>query len=139
LLEYAAPLGLRLGLENRYHYLEHPSPDELGILLGLAGPEQIGFIYDSGHAQTLSRLGFYADDVWLERFAPRILGTHLHDLVNTTDHYAPGLGDVDFAPIAAALPAAAFRTCEFQTFNTPEQVKAGLEWLAKAGCIKKLS
>ena len=36
------------------------------------------------------------------------------------------------------LPADAFRTCEFQNFNSPEQVKAGLEFLAEHGCIKKL-
>ena len=59
LLAHAQPLGVRLGIENRYHYLEHPSPDELQTLLGLAGPEQIGFIYDIGHAETLDCLGFY--------------------------------------------------------------------------------
>ena len=59
LLAHAEPLGVRLGIENRYHYLEHPSPDELQTLLGLAGPDQIGFIYDIGHAETLDCLGFY--------------------------------------------------------------------------------
>lgn len=58
LLAYAEPLGISLGLENRYHYLEHPSPDELQNLLDLASPRQIGFIYDIGHAETLDCLGF---------------------------------------------------------------------------------
>jgi HAD superfamily hydrolase (TIGR01549 family) len=138
LLAYAGQFGIRLGLENRYHYLEHPSPDELGILLSLAGPQQLGFIYDIGHAEALSRLGFYPRGVWLERFATRIFGTHLHDIVGITDHYAPGLGGADFAIAAASLPEDAFRTCEFQTFNSPEQVKAGLEFLMEHGCIKKL-
>ena len=57
LLAHAEPLGIRLGIENRYHYLEHPSPDELQTLLGLASPGQIGFIYDIGHAETLDCLG----------------------------------------------------------------------------------
>lgn len=138
LLDYAEPLRIRLGLENRYHYLEHPSPDELEILLKLAGPEQIGFLYDIGHAETLERLGFYPHSEWLERFAPRMIGTHLHDVITTVDHYAPGLGNVDFDMAAAALPDNAFRTCEFQNFNTTEQVKAGLEFLVKHKCIKKL-
>jgi len=138
LLAYAEPLGIRLGIENRYHYLEHPSPDELQTLLELASPRQIGFIYDIGHAETLDCLGFYPRGEWLERFAPRVIGTHLHDVINTTDHYAPGLGNVDFEPICRYLPADAFRTCEFQNSNSPEQVKAGLEFLAKHGCIKKI-
>ncbi|MBI5298387.1 MAG: HAD-IA family hydrolase [Chloroflexi bacterium] len=138
LLAHAEPLGIRLGIENRYHYLEHASPDELQILLDLAGPQRIGFIFDIGHAETLDRLGFYPRDEWLRRFAPRILGTHLHDVITTTDHYAPGLGSVDFESAGGYLPAEAFRTCEFQNFNSPEQVKRGLDFLVEHGCIKKL-
>jgi sugar phosphate isomerase/epimerase len=136
LLTYAQKTKVRLGIENRYHYMEFPSPDELEILLGLADPDQIGFIYDVGHAQTLDLLGFYPHEEWLNRFGPRIIGTHLHDVLGTTDHYAPGLGNVDFDMVAAYLPENAFRTCEFQTFNTPEQVKTGLKMLVEHGCIK---
>jgi putative hydrolase of the HAD superfamily len=136
LLGHAENTGVSLGIENRYHYMEFPSPDELGTLLALAGPDRIGFLYDVGHAQTLDILGFYRHEEWLKRFAPRIIGTHLHDVVGTTDHYAPGLGEVDFDMVASYLPEKAFRTCEFQTFNTPEQVKAGLRFLVEHGCIK---
>ncbi|HLO14479.1 MAG TPA: HAD-IA family hydrolase [Anaerolineales bacterium] len=138
LLTYAEKFGVCLGIENRYHYLEFPNPDELEILLGLADPNRIGFIYDVGHAQALDQMGFYPYEEWLKRFAPRIIGTHLHDVVGTTDHYAPGRGEVDFGMVAAYLPDGTFRTCEFQTFNTPEQVKAGLEFLVERGCIKSL-
>jgi HAD superfamily hydrolase (TIGR01549 family) len=136
LLSYAEGTGVYLGIENRYHYMEFPSPDELGILLELAGPERIGFIYDVGHAEALDRLGFYPHEEWLKRYSSRIIGTHLHDVVGTTDHYAPGLGTVDFDMVAKYLPENAFRTCEFQTFNTPEQVKAGLRFLVEHDCIK---
>ncbi len=138
LLAYAAPFGIRLGLENRNYYVEYPSPDELGLLLSLAGPEQIGFVYDIGHAEAQSRLGLIPNELWLGRFASRIIGVHLHDVAGTSDHYAPGLGDVDFTKAGASLPQNCFRTCEFQTFNTPEQVKAGLAYLAEHGCIKTL-
>jgi putative hydrolase of the HAD superfamily len=135
LLDVALPLHICLGLENRYHYLEHPSPDELEILLSLAGPDNVGFIFDAGHAETLDRLGFYPKNEWLERFTTRIIGTHLHDVVTTVDHYAAGLGDADFKAMAAYLPENAFRTCEFQNFNSPEQVKAALEFLVEHKCI----
>lgn len=136
LLAHAEGTGVRLGIENRYHYMEIPSPDELEILLAVASPARIGFLYDVGHAQTLDTLGFYRHEEWLKRFASRIIGTHLHDVIGTTDHYAPGLGSVDFDMVAAYLPENAFRTCEFQTFNTPEQVAAGLRVLVERGCIK---
>jgi HAD superfamily hydrolase (TIGR01549 family) len=139
LLDYANKFGICLGIENRYHYMEYPSPDELEILLELAGPEQVGFIYDVGHAQTLDRLGFYAHEDWLKRFAPRMVGAHLHDVVGVIDHFAPGLGEVDFSMVAKYLPENAFRTCEFHPSNTSEQVKAGLKFLFEHGCIKTQS
>jgi len=138
LLEYAGRFGVRLGLENRYHYFDIPNPDEMGFLLGLAGPDQLGFVYDTGHAQALDRLGFYPHEDWLQRYSARMIGVHLHDVIGITDHYAPGLGEVDFDRLAAYLPADAFRTCEFQVVNTTEQVKAGLKFLAEHGCIKCL-
>jgi sugar phosphate isomerase/epimerase len=116
--------------------MEFPSPDELQVLLDLADPDRIGFIYDVGHAYTLDQLGFYSHEEWLKRFGPRIVGTHLHDVAGLTDHYAAGLGEVDYAMVAKYLPERAFRTCEFQTFNTPEQLRAGLKVLAEHGCIK---
>ncbi|PKO13535.1 MAG: hypothetical protein CVU39_18605 [Chloroflexi bacterium HGW-Chloroflexi-10] len=135
LLDYAIPLGIRLGIEVRYHFMEIPSPDELEILLNMATPEQIGFIYDVGHAQTLDRLGFYPHQEWLDRFASRIIETHMHDVLGTTDHLAPGMGEVDFDMVARYLPLNAIRTCEFQEFNTVEQVKSGLNYLLEKGCI----
>ncbi len=138
LLDYASRFGISIGLENRYHFMEFPSPDELDVLLGMARANQLGFIYDVGHAQHLSRLGFYPHDEWLKRFGRRIIGTHLHDMVGLQDHYAPGLGDVDFDLIADYLPKNAFRTCEFMEFNSPEQVKAGLKYLFDHRCITTL-
>jgi sugar phosphate isomerase/epimerase len=118
--------------------MEYPSSDELGTLLELASPEQLGFIFDVGHAQHLSRLGFYPHDEWLKRFAPRIIGTHLHDIIGLQDHFAPGLGNVNYNNVASYLPENSFRTCECLEFNTPEQVTSGLKYLYEHGCIKSI-
>jgi len=136
LLDYAAPSRIRLGLENRYHYFDIPSPDEMGDLLALADPERLGFIYDVGHAQAMDRLGFYPHEEWLHRYAPRIIEVHLHDVVGVKDHLAPGLGEVDFNMVASYLPEEAIRTFELQATNSPEQVKAGLKYLIETGCVK---
>lgn len=135
LLVYASRFKIRLGVENRSHFREYPSPDELETLLGLGKPDQLGFIYDVGHAQQLSRLGFYPHDEWLKRFSTRIIGIHLHDVCGLNDHFAAGLGDVDFKKISTYLPENAVRTCEFDVMNTPEQVKSGLKFLFEHGCI----
>jgi len=129
LSEYAAQRGVRLGLENRFHYSEIPLPDELDELLDLGLGNAVGYWHDIGHAQVLEHLGFDTHEEWLRRFAGRMIGVHLHDVVDLTDHLAAGLGQVDWEMVAGYLPAGALRTCEFQSSNSPQQVTAGLEWL----------
>ena len=134
LAEHAARMGLRLGLENRYHYFEIPLPDELEMLLDLGCDGVIGYWHDVGHAQALEHLGFFSHQEWLSRFAPRIVGVHLHDIVGIRDHLAPGLGQIDWDMVARYLPDNALRTCECQPVNSPQQVAAGARWLVEKKC-----
>jgi HAD superfamily hydrolase (TIGR01509 family) len=138
LTEYASARNVRLGLENRYHYREFPSPDEMEILLKLGKPEILGMTFDVGHAEHLSRLEFYPYKEWLTRFADRIFETHMHDVRGIIDHFAAGMGEVDFLELAEYLPENAIRTCEFLDTNTPEDVISSLQYLAINGCIKQL-
>lgn len=135
LAEYAGECGIQLGLENRYHYFEIPLPDELDDLLCLGFPN-VGFWYDVGHAEALAQLGFIQHEEWLRRFASRIIGVHLHDIVGIDDHRAAGEGQINWEMIARYLPAAALRTCEFQNDNSPQQVVAGVKWLIEKGCLQ---
>ena len=138
LLDYADQFNVRLGLENRYHFMDIPSIDEMEEFISLSDPKRLGFIYDVGHAQALDRLGFYSHEDWLKRYASRMIGTHLHDVIGVTDHYAPGLGEIDFNKIAPYLPETAFRTFELLPGNTLAQVKNGLILMADTGCIQYL-
>ncbi len=135
LAEYARRRNIRLGLENRYHYHEIPSPDELEILLNIGYDDVIGFWYDVGHAETLDRLGFYPHAEWLERFSRRIVGVHLHDVVGIDDHHSAGAGQVDWGMVARYLPKDALRTCEFQNYNSPQDIAAGVAFLIEHGCL----
>jgi sugar phosphate isomerase/epimerase len=136
LAEYAGRSAIKLGIENRYHYLEIPSPNELGRLLEAIGDERVGFWYDVGHAHTLERLGFYAHQAWLQHYASRMIGVHLHDVIGLKDHQAPGSGEVDWGLVVDYLPDnAIIRTCEFRHYLTSEQVVAGLQFLADKRCI----
>ena len=138
LIEFADQYNVKLGLENRYHYMDIPIIDEMEELFQLADPSALGFIYDVGHAQALGQLGFFPADDWLNRYSSRILGTHLHDVIGLTDHFAPGLGEIDFKAIAYYLPENSFRTLELQPGNTLAQVQDGIDYLVNAGCIKYL-
>lgn len=132
LAEYAARLDIRLGLENRFHYDEIPLPDEIDELLDLGCGDTVGYWHDVGHAQVLEHQGFHSHEEWLRRFAGsqgRAIGVHLHDVLGVTDHLVVGLGQVDWEMVFRYLPAGALRTCEFQSFNSPQEVAAGLKWL----------
>jgi sugar phosphate isomerase/epimerase len=135
LIDFAKPLNVRLGLENRYHIMDIPDLDEMGELLSQAGPAELGFIYDVGHAEALERLGFFPHDEWLKRYETRMIGCHLHDVRGLKDHLAPGLGEIDFKWIAKFIPHEATRTMELQPGNTIAQVKNGINQLLAAGCI----
>lgn len=137
LAEYAARMGVRLGVENRYHYHEIPLPDELEDLLSVGFGDVVGYWHDVGHAQTLENLGFGMHEEWLRRFGGprgRIIGVHLHDVVGITDHQAAGKGQMDWEMVARYLPANALRTCEFLSSNSAEEVAAGARLLAEKGC-----
>jgi sugar phosphate isomerase/epimerase len=139
LADYADRWGIRLGIENRYYYREIPALDELGQLLETAGDGRVGFWYDVGHAHTLECLGFYAHEAWLQQYASRMIGVHLHDVIGLKDHQAPGSGEVDWKLVVNYLPNdAVIRACEFRHYLTSEQVAAGLQFLADKGCIARL-
>lgn len=136
LAEYARRGRVRLGLEVRYHYFEIPLPDELAFLLDIGYEDVLGFWYDVGHAETLDQMGFISHEHWLMRFASRMVGVHLHDVIGIDDHRAAGLGQVNWDMVARYLPAEALRTCEFQNDNSATQVAAGVQWLIEKKCVQ---
>jgi sugar phosphate isomerase/epimerase len=137
LAEYAKPYSVQIGIENRYHYFDIPGIDEMQTLLSAAGSDQIGFVFDVGHATALDHLGYFRFEDWLKRYSSRIIGVHIHDVNGIEDHLAPGLGKVDFKNLAKYLPPEAFRTLEVKVSNTPEQITAGMKVLQESGIFLK--
>ncbi len=135
LADYAIRLNVRLGLENRYHYREIPLPDELEDLLGMSS-DIVGYWHDVGHAQVLENLGFVPHEAWFERFAHRIVGVHLHDVIGISDHRAAGKGMLNWEMVARHVPADALRTLEFQNDNSPQQVEEGVAFLREKGIVR---
>lgn len=135
LVEYARSYSIQIGIENRYHYMDIPGIDEMQVLLSVANPDQLGFIFDVGHATAMDHLGFYKYEEWLKRYSSRIIGVHLHDVNGIEDHLAPGMGKVDFKAVAPYLPQDAFRTLEVKVNITPEQITTGMKHLHESGIL----
>lgn len=131
LAAYARPRNVRLGVESRVQHWQIPTFDELGVLLENSDPAVVGFWYDCGHVQVLHNLGLHSHDAWLDAYGARIVGVHLHDTAGLRDHLLPGLGELDFQRIAAALPSTAALTCELDWYYSPEEIKAGAAHVAR--------
>ncbi len=130
---FAAARGILLGLENRYHFHEIPSPSELGRLLERDATGALGFWYDCGHAEAMDRLGFFDHEDWLSRYSQRIIGAHFHDLIGVEDHRYAGSGDFDWDMLAGRIPEGALRTCEFQNSCSIAELSEGRMFLESLG------
>ncbi len=124
----ARDLGVVIALENRADYRDLPSPEEMGMFLEEFGPE-VGFWYDVGHAYRLEVLGFYPQEVWPKRYGGRLVGVHLHDSLELSDHRPPGMGEVPFGRLLSLLPAQGLRVLEVQKGYTSEALSRGLDLL----------
>lgn len=140
LARHAEAVGVRLGIETRLHVYEIPNRDEAERLLAEHDPDVVGLWYDCGHVQVQANLGLDAPATWLESLGPRIVATHLHDVRELRDHLLPRPGgDVDFALLAAHLPATALRVCEFDWYFEPEEIVAAVSYLADTGICHPLT
>lgn len=133
--EHAAAKGVAIGLENRYHYHEFPSADEMHELLAGYPPHVVGFWLDVGHAEVMARLGLMPRNRWLDELAERCLGAHVHDVYGLADHRAPGRGDVDWSYIARSLPPQAPRVFEINQKTPEDAVAAAVPFLRERGVL----
>ncbi len=133
LVREAEPLGVSIGLENRYHYHEIPHPDEYEEILDGLAPEQAGYWHDTGHAEVLHRLGFIDRNAWLRALGPRAIGAHLHDVLGIGDHRSPGDGDVDWGYITAGLGHLPSYTLEINQHQSDDLVRSAPGFLEAVG------
>jgi sugar phosphate isomerase/epimerase len=101
ILDYSAEKGVKLGFENREKFEELPlDEDYADFLASLPTAAPVGYWHDTGHAQIKQIMGRLDHRRHLEIMAPRLIGFHLHDVVDGDDHQPVGSGEVDFKMIS---------------------------------------
>lgn len=132
LIAYAKPLGIALGVENRYYYREIPVIEEMAELFRIFPEGDLFYWHDVGHAEVFERLGLVRHRDLLERFSGRLKGIHLHDIIGPIDdHKAPGFGTFDFTMIAPYVRKDTLKVIEAHQPATADQIKRSVEHLTK--------
>jgi sugar phosphate isomerase/epimerase len=121
--------GVFLGIENRYHFNEIPSFEEIGIILEYFKGGRVRYWHDTGHARAQENMGVCQEQAYLRAYAPFMAGIHLHDIRGFEDHLAPGQGDIDFNHIAPFLKDQTVRIMEMGPRVSREAVRAGREMI----------
>lgn len=132
LIPRAEALGVRLGLENRFHPYQVPDFAELGVILGRFAGAPAGLWLDTGHAFVRQRSGLEPVEAWVEAFGPGLVGCHLHDAVDDADHKVPGRGDMDWDQLAALLLDAPVKVLEIHPGPDAAELREGAALVAEA-------
>ncbi len=134
LCEYAP--DITLALENRYHISDLPHGDEFQRIFDRVAAPNLRYWHDGGHACVLDRIGFLDHLGLLDKYAPRLAGMHLHDILGFEDHRPPGTGDFNFGAIADYLRPDVIRVIEVSSVHSAKAVERGRKHLAEAYGIK---
>jgi sugar phosphate isomerase/epimerase len=126
-----APLGVTLGLENRYHAYQIPSLPELTLLLERFAGAPLGLWYDCGHAWVQEQAGIAPASDWLDALGSGLVGCHLHDAVGADDHQAPGAGKMDWPGLTRALAHAPVKVLEVAAGAEAGRMREGAALLAE--------
>ncbi len=133
LLDTASEKSVMLGLENRVHYHEIPSLEEMERFLSDFAGKPIGYWHDCGHAEVQAHLGFESHKEWFSRLGSKIFGVHLHDVRGIQDHLAPGVGNLNWEFLAGNIPKDAIKVCEIGEWNREDDFRKAVSFLKNKG------
>jgi sugar phosphate isomerase/epimerase len=93
----------------------------------------LSYWHDVGHIHMRERQGLPTQGDWLDRFAPRMAGIHLHDASATQIELPVGLGEVDFKLVAEYTPKSATRVLEIEATHGRAEVLSSVQALMNLG------
>jgi sugar phosphate isomerase/epimerase len=131
LLKRAEPLGVVLGIENRFHPHEIPDLEETELLLNRFKGAALGHWHDLGHALVQQAAGLPGPEEWLNAFGKNLSGCHLHDTRAEKDHLCPGRGNAPWPELLPLLIESPCFVLEVHPGPEPEEIKESAQMIKK--------
>jgi len=113
------PFGL-LQPQNMQHVFE----DLAGV--------NLGYWHCTSHVAILRKLGGPPESEWIERFASRLKGVYLEDMLGGHGEQAPGLGEIDFQQLAPELAKTTVRVMVVDD-DKGTKLRFGSDYLSSVG------
>jgi len=129
--EYAVERGIIVGIENRYHAHEIPDIEDAVFLLDQLKGGNIRYWHDVGHAQMMENLDIFYHEEYVNIFKNHIVGIHIHDIIRSSDHRAPGTGIFNFDRITEFLNQDIIKVIEVHHPTSPSELRNGILQLNK--------
>ena len=134
--DYAVKNDILIGVENRYYAHQIPNLEEMELILNTFKGGNLRYWHDVGHAQLNDNLKIFYHEEYVNAFKDKIVGIHIHDIVRSSDHRAPGTAIFDFTRIMPFLQNNnIIKIIEVHHPTSPSELRYGLKFITEL--IKK--
>ncbi len=131
---YAQESGVKLGIENRYIYEQIPDFQEIAEILSYFKNSNIYYWHDVGHAQVQENMDLVSHEAFLRKYWKKMIGIHLHDIRSVgDDHYAPGMGNMNFSMIKKYMRSGIIKVLEVHDPCSAKEIIGGRQLLREVG------
>lgn len=125
--------GARIALEPGMHYNDLLSFEAMGWVLDDLAGKGLGYWHDTGRLHMREQAGLPPQGQWLDAYADRMFGTHLHDAADGYCEMPPGAGEVDFRLVRGYLTRSVERVIEVNPRHGRAEILASIQLLVDLG------
>jgi sugar phosphate isomerase/epimerase len=113
-----------IGLETRSRCYQIPTLLEANQMISKLKGAPVYLWYDIGHAMMMDRMGLYDNLQDLQLVKDKILGVHIHETIELSDHWCPYIHsqNQDFDSFIEVIKEAPIKVYELKSVCTPEEI-----------------